>query len=302
MSVITAPATRPVPQVTTHEVPTPRRTHRWVDWVVTTDHKKIGIMYLVTTFVFFFLGGIEALLMRVQLSEPNNTLLSGERFNELLTLHGTTMVFLFVVPVMAGLRQLLRAADDRGARHGVPAPQRALLLVAPDRRDRVLRHALLPPARGRLVELPAAVGDPVLAQRRPGRLDLPHPPHRHLLAARRDQLLRHDRQHARARDELGTRTPVHLGDPRLRGAADHRAARGGRRGHDAPDRPPLRHPLVRPDRARLADPLAAPVLVLRAPRGLHHGPARLRDHLRGHPGVLAASRSSATRRSPRPPP
>src|SRR6201993_5639143 len=102
MSVTTAPVTRPVPQVTTREVPTPRRTHRWIDWVLTTDHKKIGIMYLVTTFVFFFLGGIEALLMRVQLAEPNNTLLSGERFNQLLTLHGTTMVFLFVVPVMAG--------------------------------------------------------------------------------------------------------------------------------------------------------------------------------------------------------
>ena len=102
MSVITAPAATPVPQVTTRAVSTPRQTKRWVDWVTTTDHKKIGIMYLVTTFVFFFLGGIEALLMRVQLSEPNNTLLSGERFNQLLTLHGTTMVFLFVVPVMAG--------------------------------------------------------------------------------------------------------------------------------------------------------------------------------------------------------
>jgi len=102
MSVITAPERRPVPQVTTRAVTAPRQTKRWIDWVTTTDHKKIGIMYLVTTFVFFMLGGIEALMMRVQLSEPNNTLLSGERFNELLTLHGTTMVFLFVVPVMAG--------------------------------------------------------------------------------------------------------------------------------------------------------------------------------------------------------
>jgi cytochrome c oxidase subunit 1 len=102
MSVVTAPALRPVPQVTSHEVTVPRRTKRWVDWVTTTDHKKIGIMYLVTTFVFFVLGGIEALLMRAQLSVPNNTLLGGETYNELLTMHGTTMVFLFVVPVMAG--------------------------------------------------------------------------------------------------------------------------------------------------------------------------------------------------------
>jgi cytochrome c oxidase subunit I len=95
-------AVRPVPQVTADSVETPRATKRWVDWVTTTDHKKIGIMYLVTTFVFFILGGVEALLMRTQLGVPNNTLLSPEHYNELLTLHGTTMVFLFVVPVMAG--------------------------------------------------------------------------------------------------------------------------------------------------------------------------------------------------------
>jgi cytochrome c oxidase subunit 1 len=95
-------ALRPVPQVTAHTVEVPRTSKRWVDWVTTTDHKKIGIMYLVTTFAFFILGGVEALLMRTQLGVPNNTLLSPEHYNELLTLHGTTMVFLFVVPVMAG--------------------------------------------------------------------------------------------------------------------------------------------------------------------------------------------------------
>jgi cytochrome c oxidase subunit 1 len=95
-------ALRPLPQVTTHEVTFPRETKRWVDWIVTTDHKKIGIMYLVTTFVFFILGGIEALLMRVQLGVPGNTLISAEHYNELLTMHGTTMIFLFVVPVLAG--------------------------------------------------------------------------------------------------------------------------------------------------------------------------------------------------------
>src|SRR5579885_3589523 len=100
--VTSVPPIRPVPQVTAHEVYRPRTTQRWVDWVTTTDHKRIGIMYLVLTFVFFVLGGIEALLMRVQLSVPNNTLISSEHYNQLLTMHGTTMVFLFVVPVMAG--------------------------------------------------------------------------------------------------------------------------------------------------------------------------------------------------------
>ncbi|MGA2010656.1 MAG: cytochrome c oxidase subunit I [Solirubrobacteraceae bacterium] len=95
-------ALRPVPQITAHEVTAPRQTKRWVDWVTTTDHKKIGIMYMVLTFVFFCMGGVEALMMRLQLAVPNNTLLTSEHYNELLTLHGTTMVFLFVVPVMAG--------------------------------------------------------------------------------------------------------------------------------------------------------------------------------------------------------
>jgi cytochrome c oxidase subunit I len=103
MATTTAePALRPVPQILVHEVHKPRETRQWLDWVLTTDHKKIGIMYLVLTFVFFILGGVEALLMRSQLAVPNNTLISGEHYNELLTMHGTTMIFLFVVPVMAG--------------------------------------------------------------------------------------------------------------------------------------------------------------------------------------------------------
>src|SRR6201997_2080942 len=95
-------AFRPVPQILSHSVQAPRTRHKWVDWLTTTDHKKIGIMYLVTTFVFFILGGVEALLIRLQLGVPNNSLITAEHFNELITVHGTTMIFLFVVPVMAG--------------------------------------------------------------------------------------------------------------------------------------------------------------------------------------------------------
>jgi cytochrome c oxidase subunit I len=103
MATLTTETTlKPVPQVLAHQVVRPRRTHRWLEWVLTTDHKKIGIMYLVLTFVFFCMGGVEALLMRLQLSVPNNTLVTSEHYNMLLTMHGTTMIFLFVVPVMAG--------------------------------------------------------------------------------------------------------------------------------------------------------------------------------------------------------
>ncbi|MFZ1995388.1 MAG: cytochrome c oxidase subunit I [Solirubrobacteraceae bacterium] len=93
---------RPVPQVIAHQVTAPRTTKRWMDWVTTTDHKKIGIMYLVLTFAFFCLGGVEALMMRIQLAVPGNTLITSEHYNALMTMHGTTMIFLFVVPVMAG--------------------------------------------------------------------------------------------------------------------------------------------------------------------------------------------------------
>ncbi|HEX8122171.1 MAG TPA: cbb3-type cytochrome c oxidase subunit I, partial [Solirubrobacteraceae bacterium] len=106
MATTTAPATTtrttlpPVPQVLAHEVVPEQR--GWRSWVTTTDHKRIGIMYLVATFVFFLMGGVEALLIRLQLGTPENTLLSPQTYNALFTMHGTTMVFLFVVPIFAG--------------------------------------------------------------------------------------------------------------------------------------------------------------------------------------------------------
>jgi cytochrome c oxidase subunit 1 len=124
MAATTEQALTPLPQIVARRVE-PERTG-WTSWVTTTDHKRIGIMYLVLTFVFFILGGTEALLMRLQLSQANNTLLDPQTYNELFTMHGTTMIFLFVVPIMAGLRQLLRAVDDRRARHGVPEAQRVV--------------------------------------------------------------------------------------------------------------------------------------------------------------------------------
>src|SRR5271169_6694239 len=91
----------PVPHVTAHEVET--RPTGWTRWLTTTDHKEIGIMYMVATFVFFLLGGVEALMIRLQLGAPENTIVSPTTYNQLFTMHGTTMVFLFVVPMMAGL-------------------------------------------------------------------------------------------------------------------------------------------------------------------------------------------------------
>src|SRR5437870_2918872 len=67
-------------------------------WITTVDHKKIGILYGVSAFTFFLIGGIEALLIRLQLARPSATVVSAETFNALFTMHGTTMVFLAIMP------------------------------------------------------------------------------------------------------------------------------------------------------------------------------------------------------------
>src|SRR5438128_363902 len=73
-----------------------------VEWLTTVDHKKIGILYLSTTFFFFLVGGIMALLMRTQLAVGNNHFLAPQTYNEIMTLHGTTMIFLWILPVFSG--------------------------------------------------------------------------------------------------------------------------------------------------------------------------------------------------------
>ncbi len=70
-------------------------------WITTVDHKRIGIMYGVSAFVFFMLGGLEALLLRIQLGSADNTFLSPDVYNQLFTMHGTTMIFLGVMPLSA---------------------------------------------------------------------------------------------------------------------------------------------------------------------------------------------------------
>ena len=70
-------------------------------WFTTVDHKKIGILYGVSSFVFFIVGGTEALLIRSQLAKPGNTLLNAEQYNQIFTMHALTMIFLFVMPMSA---------------------------------------------------------------------------------------------------------------------------------------------------------------------------------------------------------
>ena len=78
-----------------------------VGFLTTVDHKRLGMRYIYTAFAFFFAAGIQALVMRVQLATPDNDLLTPTTYNELFTMHGTTMIFLFNTPVFAGFANYL---------------------------------------------------------------------------------------------------------------------------------------------------------------------------------------------------
>jgi len=78
-----------------------------LNWVASVDHKKIGLMYLISGFVFFAIGGFEALLMRLQLAWPRLNVLAPDTYNQLFTMHGTTMIFLVATPWLVGIATYL---------------------------------------------------------------------------------------------------------------------------------------------------------------------------------------------------
>lgn len=73
------------------------------DWLTVVDHKRIAVLYLVAAIFFFVVGGVEALLMRAQLFRPDSTFLSSTLYNQLFTMHGTTMIFLMAMPLITAL-------------------------------------------------------------------------------------------------------------------------------------------------------------------------------------------------------
>src|SRR6187431_990115 len=85
----------------------PVQTTGWRSWAFTVDHKQIGIMYGVSAMVFFLVGGIEASLIRAQLAQPDGQILSADKYNQMFTMHATTMVFLFVMPMASAFANYL---------------------------------------------------------------------------------------------------------------------------------------------------------------------------------------------------
>src|SRR5262252_8884128 len=77
------------------------------EWLITVDHKKLGLMYIVYALVFLVIGGLEAVIMRIQLAVPHAPFVSPQAFNRMFTMHGTTMIFFVAMPVLFGFANYL---------------------------------------------------------------------------------------------------------------------------------------------------------------------------------------------------
>jgi cytochrome c oxidase subunit I len=93
------------------------------EWMTTVDHKKIGCMYIALGTIYFIVGGVEALLIRVQLATPNERALSPSQYDQIFAMHATTMIFLFFIPVMAGFANYFFPLMI-GARDSAPSSSR----------------------------------------------------------------------------------------------------------------------------------------------------------------------------------
>ena len=248
-------------------------------YLTSTDHKQIGINYMVTSFIMFLIAGAMAILMRVQLAVPNNNFVSLETFNELFTIHGTIMLFVFLGPFAFGTANYLVPIQIGAPDMAFPRFNAFSYWLFLGGCVTLLSSFLCSSGAAQwgwfayapLTEyhpLPRPGRRPVDRGRGPGRL-LEHV-HRHqphhdrvLLAGAGNGHVPHADLHL---EPAGHRLPGPAGLP---GA--HRRPR------PAVDRPAPRDELLRPDPRRPADPVAGPVLVLRPPGGLHPGPAFLRD-------------------------
>ena len=99
---MTTYATRPTSLPRQEQLPKTSKGRAFVSWVTTTDHKKIGNLYFVTTFVWFLIGGLLALFLRAELFKPGLQFLSNEQYNQIFTMHGTVMLLMFATPLFAG--------------------------------------------------------------------------------------------------------------------------------------------------------------------------------------------------------
>ena len=208
--------------------PEPER-GRFLDWLTTTDHKKIGLLYLINSFAFFAVAGLFALLMRTELARPGTQIFAPHAYNQLFTLHGTLMIFLVIFPLLAGF-----------GNYFVPLQIGALDMAFP--RINALSFWLLPAGgltilAGFLTHGGAAAagwtGYPPLAEQLGTGQDLwivGPDPRRHRIDPGGHQLRRDDPSDAGARYDDDADARVHVEHPRRprRGLSRGAAARRGR--------------------------------------------------------------------------
>ena len=120
-------------------------------WLTSTDHKIIGLNYMITSLVMFFIAGGMALVIRIQLSSPQSSFLSYQTYNELFTMHGSLMLYLFAGPfAFGGLANFIVPLQVGAPGHGVPTAERLFLLALPERLDHDDAGVLHRRRRGRL--------------------------------------------------------------------------------------------------------------------------------------------------------
>ena len=255
-------------------------------WLTTTNHKDIGTMYLWFSFTMFLVGGTMAMVIRAELFQPGLQIVEPGVLqlddDAARAHHGVRRDH----ARRGRVRELADPADDRRARHGVRADEQLELLAAAaggaPARDLAVRSRRR--GGGRLDALSAAHragGD----GHGPHDLRRPHPGR--VVDHGLDQHHHDDPEPARARHDADADAALLLDVAHHRLPADRGDARAGRRRDDAAHRPPLRHDVLQRGRRRRSGAVPARVLVLRAPRGLHHHPARVRDHLADHPRLFA---------------
>ena len=104
---MTTYAQPPATQITHAPLPETSKGRLFVKWIISTDHKTIGYMYLITTFVWFLLGGVMALALRSELARPGLQFLSNEQYNQMFTMHGTIMLLMFATPLFVGFANVI---------------------------------------------------------------------------------------------------------------------------------------------------------------------------------------------------
>ena len=113
----TRPTTAPAPSFAAQ----PSKGRLFVKWITSTDHKTIGYMYLITSFVWFLIGGVLALFLRAELTRPGLQFFSNEQYNQIFTMHGTIMLLMFATPLFVGFAIVIMPLQIGAADVALPA-------------------------------------------------------------------------------------------------------------------------------------------------------------------------------------